>query len=430
MESFFSRFRNALVLIAVLLAQTIGLAVQIHRPAIGEGEGRQVYLLRLWANAAATPIERLTHNVGFSVRDLWNNYIDLRHTRQQNADLRRQIANLRLEQASFAQDALQGHRLQAMLDFQQHYVAHTIAAQVIGTSGSDLARILTLDKGAAEGLKPDMAVITPDGVVGKLRDVFPHTAQLALLNDPSSGAGVLLESSRIRAIVRGTVTGRLQIGNLTADSRIRPGETILTSGGDLVFPRGLPVGVIESVAPDPDHQPYTSILLKPAANLAQLEEVLVITQMQAGLPAQAQQDLAQGVSTAETLTAKAQEARRAADLLAERLPSLHVNTPPDAKSSEAAALPEVNAPSGTIPRPLPALHADRFTPGSTPSAAQLIPGAPATATPLPTSPLSLDSSIAPSARKPRKPVVTEPSEPSLDAPAPPTTTTPTTEPPL
>ncbi len=106
---------------------------------------------------------------------------------------RTQIARLRLEHAALAEDAIQGHRLQALLDFQQHYVATTVAAQVIGTSGSELSRVVIyIDKGAKDGLKPDQAVITPDGIVGKLRDVFPHTSQVLLINDQTSGAGVLL----------------------------------------------------------------------------------------------------------------------------------------------------------------------------------------------------------------------------------------------
>ncbi len=375
MESFLSRFRNALVLLAVLVAQTVGLAVQVRRPAASENHGHEVYLLRLWANAAVGPVERLTHHLGLSVRGTWWNYIDLRRTRQQNDDLRREIAALRLEQASFAQDAVQGHRLQALLDFRQHYISRTVAAQVIGTSGSDLARLLMIDKGVDAGLKPDMAVITPDGVVGKLREVFPHTAQLLLLNDPTSGAGVLLQASRIRAVVRGTATGRLQIANLTADARIKPGETVLTSGGDLVFPRGLPVGTIESVGPDPDHQPYSSILLKPAANLAQLEEVLVVTEMQMNVPAQAQEDLAQGVATAEILSTQAAEAKRAADLLSEKLPSLHEVTPAAAVQPQGTVAPVEASDTGAIPRPLPTLHADRYTAGSTPPATLLTPGA-------------------------------------------------------
>src|SRR6185503_813145 len=148
-----------------------------------------------------------------------------------------------------------------------------------------------------------------------------------------------LASTRILAILHGTSTGHVQITNLTADSRIKPGETVLTSGGDQIFPRGLPVGTIESIAPDPDHQPYTAIRLKPAANLSQLEEVLVITGTKPTLPTAAQKDLAAGATTAEAqaaaaaaLKAKADaaaeaaaeaSARSAAEVMADRLPSLH-----------------------------------------------------------------------------------------------------------
>src|ERR1700734_2680629 len=251
MESFFTRFKNVLVLVAILLAQTIGLAVQVRRPAeSGVPDGSSVTLIRYWAVLAITPLERLFHGFGYSVRQAWSNYIDLRHTRQQNHDLQQQIARLRIEQAALSEDAIQGHRLQALLDFQQHYVTSTVAAQVIGTSGSDLSRVIYIDKGSKDGLKVDQAVITPDGIVGKVRDVFPNnTSQVLLINDQTSGAGVLLASTRLRAILRGSPTGQIVINNLTPDSRIKAGEQVLTSGGDLVYPRGLPVGTIESIKP-------------------------------------------------------------------------------------------------------------------------------------------------------------------------------------
>jgi rod shape-determining protein MreC len=377
MESFFVRFRNALVLIAVLLAQTILLAVQVREPAgPGQPDGTKVLLLRRWAAAGVTPFERITTYMGKGMRNGWSDYVDLRHTRQQNDDLQKEIARLRLEQAEFAEDAIQGRRLQALLAFRQQYVASTVAAQVIGTSGVEQSRLLLIDKGADYGLKPDMAVITPDGIVGKLRDVFPHTAQVLEIDDPSSGAGVILASTRIRAIIRGGPGGAVQIGNLTADSRIKPGELVLTSGGDQVFPRGLKVGTIESVAPDKDRQLYTLIKIHPAANLSQLEEVLVITGTQAELPPQAQQDLAAGKVTGDAIAA---EAKRAADLAAERLPSLNPGPAPDGSAvpaSDATATPATdpkNAAGGT-PKPIPTLHSDRYTPGTTPPADELTPG--------------------------------------------------------
>jgi len=385
MEPFFTRFKNVLVLVAVLLAQTIALAIQVRRPVeSGAPDGSKVTLIRYWVVATVTPLERFFLGIGHNVRGGWDNYVDLRHTRQHNHDLQQEIARLRLEHAALAEDAIQGHRLQALLDFQQHYVATTVAAQVIGTSGSDLSHVLYIDKGSKDGLKTDQAVITPDGIVGKLRDVFPHTSQVLLINDQTSGAGVLLATTRIRAILRGSVTGHIQITNLTSDSRIKPGETVLTSGGDQIYPRGLNVGTIESIAPDPDHQPYTIIQLHPAANLFQLEEVLVITGTQSELPVQAKKDLAVGAATAEAQAEAARvaaaeaaaeaAAKSAAQIVADRLPSLHDPNNPEPDDKTAPGTTPAAKVGGVVPRPLPTLRPDRYTPGSTPSAASLKPG--------------------------------------------------------
>jgi rod shape-determining protein MreC len=360
---FLTRFKNPLFLIAVLLAQALALAVQVRSPIDpAEPDGPGVRLLRLWATGAIAPFERASHGIGSGFRFGWSDYLDLRHVRRDNAALQQQIARMRIAEASTAEDALEGRRLQALLAFREKYVAATVAAQVIGTSGSEQSHVLLIDKGWRDGLKPDMAVITQDGIVGKLRDVFPTTSQVLEINDQTAGAGVILESTRIRAILRGTVTGRVRIGNLTADSRIKPGEIVLTSGGDQVFPRGLPVGTVESIAPDPEHQPYTAITVRPAVKLAQVEEVLVITSTQSDLPLSAQQDLA------------AAEARHAADLRAEPLPGIFEAPAPNAASPASPSTPAAATPA--VPRPLPPAHPDRFSSGTTPSAAEMTPGAP------------------------------------------------------
>ncbi|MGP8258500.1 MAG: rod shape-determining protein MreC [Acidobacteriaceae bacterium] len=364
---FLTQYKNALFLIAVLLAQAIALAVQVRRPLdAAQPDGPSVRLIRMWAMTAVTPVERMTHAIGYGAGHAWSDYIDLRHVRQQNKDLQQQLARLRIEEAAISEDALEGRRLQALLGFRQSYVGTTVAAQVIGASGSEQSHMLTIDKGSRDGLKPDMAVITQDGVVGKLRDVFPTTAEVLEINDQSSGAGVVLASTRIRAILRGTLTGRVQIGNLTADSRIQPGEQVLTSGGDQVYPRGLPVGVVESIAPDPDHQPYTAIRVKPAVNLDRVEEVLVITGTQPDLSPGVQQDLA------------AAAAQHAADLNSDRLPGIYDDQTPGAavgvNGAAASTPPAANAAPVTL-HPLPTLHPDRFSSGSTPPAAAMTPGA-------------------------------------------------------
>lgn len=391
MESFLERFKNPLVLIAIVLAQVLALAIQVQKPTRGftahdGSDGAKVTLLRAWINAVVTPVERGRHASTFGVRSLWSGYIGLRNAHQENDQLKKEIERLKLEQDEFAEDAAQGRRLQAMLAFKQRYIQQTVAAQVIGTSGSDQSQIVLLDKGADYGLKPDQAVITPDGVVGKIRDVFPHTSQLLLLNDPSSGAGVLLVSTRMRAIVRGAANGQIQINNLTADSRLKPGEQVVTSGGDQVFPRGLPVGVITSISPDPQHQPFLVITVKPNADLQRLEEVLVVTGTGPTLPSAAEAD-------ADNAEAAAEANKRAADLIAEKLPSLHeaaaqgatgatgttgaaAATGPHAADSVPNLIGGVpGVPNSGLPKPRPALHPDRYSPGTAPPAADLTPGA-------------------------------------------------------
>jgi rod shape-determining protein MreC len=215
-----------------------------------------------------------------------------------------------------------------------------------------------------------MAVITPDGIVGKLRDVFGHTSQVLVINDQTSGAGVLLESTRLRGVLRGNALGQPQIINMLPDERVKPGEHVITSGGDQIYPRGLPVGVVAQVVEDTSNPPYVDIVIKPAANLGHLEELLVITEASDRMPPTAQQDMAQ--SAAEGAAVSKQ---RASDILAERLPGLNdpnalANPGPGQKPAASATVPAVPPPL----HPPPTVHPDHYSPDATPPATALTPG--------------------------------------------------------
>ncbi len=301
METIFSRYRNVTILVAVLFAQVLTLAVQVRRPS----ERGPVRLVRVWTVAAITPVEKgVVYTTGF-FGHLWHNYFWLRGVRQENGELRQQMEQMRLEQIRLAQDAAQARRLQALLAFKEQFIAQTVAAQVIGSGGSELSRTVYIDKDARDGVRPDMAVIAPEGVVGKIIHVFPGASQVLLITDPASGVGALLSKSRLQGILKGTAAGEIVLQYVMADEKVEPGDLVLTSGGDRVFPKGLPIGTVTQVRPGADL--FLSIRVKPAAPMARLEEVLVITRM-------------------EERPAEAREAaggpRRAADILAERLPTL------------------------------------------------------------------------------------------------------------
>ena len=373
MESFFIRYRNVLVLLTLLVAQIVGLAVQVRRTSFGRNsldpqDGPGVRLIRLWASAIVSPPERLIHQAKLGSATLWSQYIDLRHTQQDNQELQKTIDRLRLEQAALLEDAKQGQRLQALLNFQEKYIYKTVAAQAIGSSGSDQSRVFTIDKGSDFGLKPDMAVITADGIVGKVREVFPSTSQVLAINDQSSGAGVILETTRIRGILRGNAIGQPQIVGILADQRIQPGEKVLTAGGDLIFPRGLPVGVVEKIErdPEPDRDGFIDVIVKPAAHLDRLDEVLVITSVEARFSTQQQLDLATSEALKGPEAAAIEEQKKASAIMAERLPGLiDPNLPPDQQPLLDSSNPSIGA------RPPQAVHPDRFTPGG---ASQAAPG--------------------------------------------------------
>lgn len=327
MENLLTRHRNVTILVAVLFAEVVGLAVQVKRTA----DTDSTRLIRVWTVSAVTPFEKAFAAAQGSLSGAWHNYFDLRGVRAQNQKLQDEIEQLRLQQVRLAEDAGQARRLQRLLGFKEQFIARTLPAQVIGSSGSDMSRVVYIDKGEGDGVMQDMAVITADGVVGKILRVFAATSQVLLINDPSSGVGALLEKSRLQGVIKGTANGELVLEKMMSDERVEPGDQLQTSGGDQIFPKGLPIGTVKSVSPGRDV--FLKITVKPAAQLNQLEEVLVITQVVERQP-----------------TAKeAQTSMRAADILAARLPSVPENTgipatgvplpvgvkPPGAKPAEA-----------------------------------------------------------------------------------------------
>ncbi len=177
-------------------------------------------MIRLLAVSAIAPFERVFIHSGESVRGVWANYIDLRSVRRENLRLKAEAEQMRLERAREQEDARQARRIQALLEFKEQWIDTTVAAQVIGTSGTETSRLLYLDKGAKDGIKPDMPVITPDGVVGKVLSVYGETAQVLLINDPTSGVGAILVNSRLQGVVKGNFNRR--IATRTTSWAMRP----------------------------------------------------------------------------------------------------------------------------------------------------------------------------------------------------------------
>ncbi len=326
MESVLGRYRNLIILVGVLFLQVLGLATQVKRSGNDEEHTR---LIRIWVVGAVTPFERGLVWIQNGTGSLWHNYFYLRGVRAENRQLKQQIEQMRLEQVRLREDAAQARRLQTLLAFKEQFISRTVAAQVIGCSGSDLSRVVYIDKGENAGIKKDMAVITSDGVVGKVLLVYPSVAQVLVINDQSSGVGALLEKTRLQGVLRGTANGEVALERVMSDEQVVVGEPVLTSGGDQIFPKGLPVGTVTNVSAGKDL--FLNIKVKPAADLSKLEEVLVLTEKR------------ERESSAEETGHV-----RAADILAQRLPSVPDKPAVDPKAAGAAGSKAV---AGDIPKP-------------------------------------------------------------------------------
>lgn len=346
MESVLGRYRNLIILVGVLFLQVLGLATQVKRSG---SDAEHTRLIRVWVVGAITPFERGLVWIENGTGNLWHNYFYLRGVRAENRQLKEQIEQMRLEQVRLSEDAAQARRLQILLGFKEKVIARTIAAQVIGSSGSDLSRIIYIDKGEEDGLKRDMAVITADGIVGKILQVYktPRVSQVLLINDQSSGVGAILEKTRLQGVLRGTAAGEVVLERVMSDEQVSVGDTLMTSGGDQIFPKGLPVGSVAKVTSGKDL--FLTIKVKPAANLSKLEEVLVLVE----------KPEKQSVADETTHT-------RAADILAQRLPSVPDKPPADAATSttpgsgttanpatklQPSAKPDVKPQTGTATKP-------------------------------------------------------------------------------
>jgi rod shape-determining protein MreC len=266
-----SRHRSLALLAGVILAQIVLLAVQVRR----DSQGR---LIRVWAVGAVSPVERSgAWGVG-KIRNTWRHYFALQNTSRDNEQLRRENDTLKLQITQLQGKAAEADRLAALLAFRQsHRDVPMLGARVIGASAGAASQTIEIDRGSRDGIKVNMAVITADGVVGKVIDAYGDNSQVLLLTDKDSGVGAMLAESRIQSPVGGTGEPLLVMKYVANDDTVKPGEPVVTSGMDRIFPRDLPVGTVVEVKAG---IPFKQIRVRPSANLETLEEVIVLLSQQ------------------------------------------------------------------------------------------------------------------------------------------------------
>jgi rod shape-determining protein MreC len=211
---------------------------------------------------------------GFSsARDVWQNYFALQQTRQENQQLRTELAQMRVGLQQERALAEQSRMLQKLLDMKMETPLKTTAAYVIAGGASPDFRTATIDKGTSDGLKPDMAVISPAGVVGRIILPTSRAAKIQLLIDRDAAAGAVTERGRAQGVVVGTGT-LLRFDHVSGTADIKIGDRVVTSGIEGIYPKGFEIGQIESI--ERRSGEFSTVIIRPAVEFSSIEAVLVV----------------------------------------------------------------------------------------------------------------------------------------------------------
>ena len=263
------RKRTTWVFVGVIMAQVILVSWQVQTKS-------GVRVLSAVAFETFSRVQFATASVVNAVRGTWGSYIALRHVRVENEDLRRQVADLQVRLQGEHALAERAARLQELMGLKTQSELPTVAAEVIAGNPDPTMRTVTINRGTAEGVQADMAVIAPRGVVGRvIGPVGRHAARVQLIVDRNAAAGALSERTRAGGMITGVEANpplRMELVSNFAD--IKAGDAIVTSGIDGIYPKGYVIGQVERS----DHGAglYRTITVRPAVDFGSLEEVLVV----------------------------------------------------------------------------------------------------------------------------------------------------------
>ena len=214
-----------------------------------------------------------------AVTSLWSGYVDLRGMRAENQQLRQQLADAHIRLQQERALAQRSAELATLLELRGRISLETTAADVLAASATPDFRTVTISKGTSSGLRPDMAVLSSDGVVGRVIVPSARAAKVQLLIDRNAAAGALVERTRAQGVAMGTGEDTLQLQYVLGTSDVKVGDVVVTSGIDGIYPKGFVIGRIEFV--EKAGGSYREVRVRPAVDFTSLEEALVVLTPQA-----------------------------------------------------------------------------------------------------------------------------------------------------
>jgi rod shape-determining protein MreC len=266
MDSLLNRYRNITVLLLVVAGQLILLAVQVK-------DDRDIPFIRVWTITAVTPFARFVEAVRGGGAGVFRDYIHLHDADAENRRLRDEIGKLKMDNIFLRNELSQADRVKALQMFQAETQSKTLAARVFGAGAAASSKMVYVDRGSVAGVQRGMAVVTPDGIVGKVIAAYPTASQVLLVTDSEFAAGVISQKNQTRGDLKGTGKDYCVVDYVPPADKVEVGEWFYTSGDDRIFPRGFPAGVVKEVR---DGTPFKEILVEPSGVRRGLEDVLIV----------------------------------------------------------------------------------------------------------------------------------------------------------
>jgi rod shape-determining protein MreC len=265
-----SQRRTTWWLAALLLGQVVLMSAGAKRHPDSEQS-----ILGTWIMTPLSFVERIVNGAVSAVTGTVASYVDLRHARAENTELREKNDQMLGELNELREHAAELERLRTQLALPPRAQYHSIAANVIARNATTWFRRLTIDRGTFDGLKLNMPVMTASGIVGRVISVGPNFAMVQVITDKQAGVGAMLQTSRAMGEVRGLDNAHCELKNVSTAVNVQEGESVVTTGLDRIYPKGLLIGTVERIEQDPN-APFNKIVIKLTAPVDRLEHVLVL----------------------------------------------------------------------------------------------------------------------------------------------------------
>ena len=268
MDFFLSRYRSLTVLLVVIATQLLLIAYQVKT-------NKDVPLIRVWAVTAVTPAEAALEVVRRYTWGFVEDYFVLLGVRSENEKLKHENGTLKIENHYLKAELSTADRAQALAVFKAQSPSTTVAARVIGNGTGANSKVVFVDRGSASGVESGMAVVTPNGIVGKVVDAYPTASLVMLMTDPTFAAGVVSQKNHVHGTLKGQGHTECLVDYVQNEEPVEIGEWFYTSGDDRIFPKGFPVGQVRAAR---NGKNFKEIYIAPSGMQGGVEEVLIILQ--------------------------------------------------------------------------------------------------------------------------------------------------------